>query len=365
MPTGFGVSGGSLRRAGFEPADEQLVVLAARLEPLAAGVRHLAGRLVHDQAVVGRGEVDAPAAHLAGDAEVVAVGVVAEQRQPEPVLAGADPWHFPVLQPAFVRTGSTSVRKRSALGVRRLRDVTGTFAECPACLTVSVADPSAVGARKPLVTVATGLSSVNVGGGGHVAGAAVGELGLDDDALPVAGAGQLDRGRRDGDPHRRRRRPRRRGGRARRTATRTHTGTSWRIVGRRSRSNTRRLASPLTGFDRRRHGFFCSSRSASSGLSGLPVGVGLHPAGRVDLQHPAAADAVHDLLPADRAGQFAHQRRVRRPAAWSHRPSRRTRPASRRPSPRPAAAVGPRRQPVELRGERSPAGSPIRACTRP
>ena len=75
------------RGAGLEPADEEQVVLAARFDPLAAGVRHLAGRLVHDEAVVGRGEVDAPAAHLARDAEVVALGVVAEQRQAEAVLA--------------------------------------------------------------------------------------------------------------------------------------------------------------------------------------------------------------------------------------------------------------------------------------
>ena len=61
--------------------------LARRLEPLAAGVRHGAGGLLEQQALGRDGEVDAPAADLAGEAVVVAVGVEAEQREAEAVLA--------------------------------------------------------------------------------------------------------------------------------------------------------------------------------------------------------------------------------------------------------------------------------------
>ena len=41
----------------------------------------------HEQAVVGQREVDAPRAHLARDALVVAVGIEAEERNAEAVLA--------------------------------------------------------------------------------------------------------------------------------------------------------------------------------------------------------------------------------------------------------------------------------------
>ena len=66
---------------------ERLVELAVRLEPLAAGVLDGADGLLEQRAVGGHGQVDPPAAHLAGQAEVVALGVEAEEREPEAVLA--------------------------------------------------------------------------------------------------------------------------------------------------------------------------------------------------------------------------------------------------------------------------------------
>jgi hypothetical protein len=65
--------------AGFQPADESLVRLVAGLEPLAAGVRYFAGRLLDHQALGRDRDVDAATRHLAAEAVVIAVGVEAEQ----------------------------------------------------------------------------------------------------------------------------------------------------------------------------------------------------------------------------------------------------------------------------------------------
>ena len=54
IPTGSGDIGRVGRGAGLEPAQDDLVSLAAGLDPLAAGVGDPAGRLVQEQAVLGR-----------------------------------------------------------------------------------------------------------------------------------------------------------------------------------------------------------------------------------------------------------------------------------------------------------------------
>ena len=78
-------------RAGLDPAVERLVELAVGLEPLAAGVLDGAGRLLEHGAVGRDGQVDPAADHLAGQAEVVALGVEAEERDAEAVLAPGRP----------------------------------------------------------------------------------------------------------------------------------------------------------------------------------------------------------------------------------------------------------------------------------
>ena len=75
-------------RPGLDPAVERPVQLAVRLEPLAAGV--LARRRWPSRASVlsaGTARLTRRPTHLAGQAEMVALGVEAEEREPEPVLA--------------------------------------------------------------------------------------------------------------------------------------------------------------------------------------------------------------------------------------------------------------------------------------
>ena len=67
------------------------VELAGGLEPLAAGMRHGAGGFFEQGALGRDGPVDPAADHLAGEAEVVAVGVEAEERDAEAVLAARGP----------------------------------------------------------------------------------------------------------------------------------------------------------------------------------------------------------------------------------------------------------------------------------
>ena len=50
-------------------------------------MRHRAHGLLQDQALFGHGQVDAAIAQLAGEAEVIALGIEAEQREAEAVLA--------------------------------------------------------------------------------------------------------------------------------------------------------------------------------------------------------------------------------------------------------------------------------------
>ena len=84
-------SGSSLlraRRAGRDPVEEQAIFAAAFGHQLAALVRRLAERLAQQQAVLGRGGVDAPAVELARQPVVIHLRGVAAQRQAEAVLPG-------------------------------------------------------------------------------------------------------------------------------------------------------------------------------------------------------------------------------------------------------------------------------------
>ena len=199
--TGVGDGRRVVRGVGLQPADERLVVLVALLDPLPAGVRHLAGRLLDQQALVRQGEVDAPAVDLAGQPVVVAVGVEAEQRQAEAVLAAGGPVAAAGLQPARMKTGITSSLKligRSSLRLRHLDRHLDRLARRTRRPARSA--PSATGVTVFLSSLASaGLAKRDLGLGGHVAGDAVGVGGLDDERLPVAGGLQVDVRRVDGD----------------------------------------------------------------------------------------------------------------------------------------------------------------------
>jgi hypothetical protein len=91
------------------------------------------GGLLQQQALLGRGEVDAPPAQLAGDAPGSRrFGVVAEQREPEAVLARAPRrGSCRLLQPALLSTGSTSSPKETRpLATPASRTRTGTAHAC-------------------------------------------------------------------------------------------------------------------------------------------------------------------------------------------------------------------------------------------
>ena len=82
---------GVVWRAGFQPLHQDDVVLALHGELLAAGMRHGTDALLDEQAVLGRGQIDAANADFAGQPIVVPLRVEAEQREAEAVLAASRP----------------------------------------------------------------------------------------------------------------------------------------------------------------------------------------------------------------------------------------------------------------------------------
>ena len=76
------------RRAGGDPFGEDRVLGRIDVEPLAALVRHGAGRLEQQQAAAGIARHDPPAQRAARDGESVALVIVAAQRELEAALAG-------------------------------------------------------------------------------------------------------------------------------------------------------------------------------------------------------------------------------------------------------------------------------------
>ena len=154
-------------------------------------------------AVGGDGQVDAPAAHLAGQAVVVAGGVEAEEREAEAVLAPGR-----AVATAGVAAGLHEDRhhvepeaERRRLGrVRHRRP--GPSTSWPPKATARVVSPSATGEKR---APRGGRARVGRGDGrlvGHVAGDAVGVGRLHDDRLAVARRSQVDVGREDLDLHR-------------------------------------------------------------------------------------------------------------------------------------------------------------------
>ena len=74
-------------RAASDPGAQHRVVARAQLEELPALVRHLAGGLLQEEALLGHDAVEASAAEVVGQGEEVVRGVIAAQAQAEAVLA--------------------------------------------------------------------------------------------------------------------------------------------------------------------------------------------------------------------------------------------------------------------------------------
>ena len=125
---------------------ERLVELARGLEPLAAGVLHRADGLLEQGAVRGDRQVDPPADHLAGQPVMVALGVEAEERDPEAVLAAGRAVAAPGVaagphEDRHDVEPEAERRLRRGLGhLHRQRSATG-----PPNATASVVAPSAAG----------------------------------------------------------------------------------------------------------------------------------------------------------------------------------------------------------------------------
>ena len=195
-----GDRGGVERGVGLEPADERLVVLVALLHPRAAGVRHLAERLLDECAFGRQCEVDAAAVEFAREAEVVAVGVEAEQRQAEPVLAAGGPVAPADVAPGPHEDGHHVLLERDRAVLLRLhhlhRHLDGLPAEGDRHLGGAVGDwqhDEFVEFRE------RGVGERHLRLRGHVAGDAVGLGELDDERLLVARRFEVDVRRVHGD----------------------------------------------------------------------------------------------------------------------------------------------------------------------
>ena len=88
------------RRSRFEPAHHRAIQLVALVEQLAAGVRHLARALLHQQAFGRQGQVDAPPGLFARQSGgSLRPGSKPNSDRRKPSLPRAAPWQLPVLQP--------------------------------------------------------------------------------------------------------------------------------------------------------------------------------------------------------------------------------------------------------------------------
>ena len=153
--------------AGADPLAQDAVFGRAGPEPHAPLVGDRAGGLGQEQAPARVGELDAPAAVLLDDVEVIGRRIIAPQREPEAPFAG---------QGAMAGTRVAALFRQHRLDViaeapreRLLMPVTTTLAVaiCAPTLAVIVAWPSWTGVTMPSATVAT-LGS------------------LDDHSIPVA-----------------------------------------------------------------------------------------------------------------------------------------------------------------------------------
>ncbi len=77
------------RRICGKPADDGVVFIAAFFHAVAAGVRHQARAFEHDQRFFRQGEIGTANRHFAGDAKVIAIGIVAKERKTKAIFAAS------------------------------------------------------------------------------------------------------------------------------------------------------------------------------------------------------------------------------------------------------------------------------------
>ena len=107
---------------------------------------HGADGLLQQRALGGHGQVDPPAAHLAGEAVVVAVGVEAEEREPEAVLAAGRAVAAAGVAAGPHEDGHHVEPEADRRVDRRLRDLDrARVTVWPPKATASVVSPSATG----------------------------------------------------------------------------------------------------------------------------------------------------------------------------------------------------------------------------
>ena len=89
-----------------DPAAQELVRHRIDFHPLAAAVRNQAGRLLQNQAAIGRGGRKPAAAPFFHQMLVIFAGHEAQERQRKPFCPLALPWQPPALQPSLVKIGT-------------------------------------------------------------------------------------------------------------------------------------------------------------------------------------------------------------------------------------------------------------------
>ena len=166
----MGTSPASFGAPASSQLQQRLVVLAVRLEPLAAGVRHGADRLLQQQALRGHGQVDAADADLAREAVVVAVGIEAEQRKPEAVLAAGRAVAAAGVAARRMKTGITSSWKLIGRSAAASFTVDRAGGLEPWYSTSSVVWPSATGIERSgcRAAPAAASASLTLAASGHV-----------------------------------------------------------------------------------------------------------------------------------------------------------------------------------------------------
>ena len=110
-----------LGRPGPDPGEERPILRRADRKPRAAAVRHPAGRLGQEEALLGIERRDPALAAVADERPVIAArGRSPKSERWKPFWPSALPWQPPVLQPSRVRIGTMSSAKSQDRSCLRL-----------------------------------------------------------------------------------------------------------------------------------------------------------------------------------------------------------------------------------------------------